>query len=341
MRAAEIHEYGPPDVFRLTTDRPDPTVGPGQVLVHTRATSVNPIDCRMRGGYGRVLFAMMRGGNEFPAVLGRDIAGEVVAVGQGASRFSIGDRVFGAPNTGLQGTYAEFMAVAEGELAVIPDTLGFAEAASLAYVAATSWAALVTHGGLSAENAAGQRVLLVAGAGGIGSFTIQWLKAWGCHVGAVASARNAGLVRGLGADEVVDYGSADFAEVLRDYDVVYDNLGTDEGRAVRTLKTDGTARFVTIVHPFLSTVDELGMEKGMGAANEEQARRREQYPALGGYAWSVAQPTGDGMAEIARLAAAGKIRPQITDTYPLDRVADAHTRLEEGHVAGKLVLAVS
>lgn len=340
MFAAEIHEYGEPDVFRLTTEREEPISAPGQVVVRTRATSVNPIDCRMRRGYGRVLFSMMRGGQEFPAVLGRDIAGEVVALGEGAARFQLGDRVFGAPNTGVQGTYAELMAVGESELAAIPAGIEFVDAASLAYVAATSWAAVVTHGGLTVDTAPAKRVLVVAGAGGTGSFAVQWLKAWGCHVAATASAKNQELVEEFGADEVIDYTTTDFADVLRDYDLVYDNLGTDEDHAVRTCKQDGTARFVTIVHPFLSTIDELGMEKGMPAANAEQEQRRAKFATLGGYAWSVAQPTGAGMAEIARLAGAGKIRPHVTDTYPLERVAAAHARLEAGHVPGKLVLTL-
>lgn len=340
MRAVEIHEYGPPEVLRATTERAEPIAAPGQVVVRTRATSVNPIDCRMRQGYGRVLFTMMRGGQEFPAVLGRDIAGEVVAVGDGAARFRVGDRVFGAPHTGAQGTYAEFMAVGESELAAIPEGIDFVDAASLAYVAATSWAAVVTHGGVTVDTARGKRVLVVAGAGGTGSFAVQWLKAWGCHVAATASAKNQELVRGFGVDEVVDYTTTDFADVLRDYDLVYDNLGTDEDRAVLACKQDGSGRFVTIVHPFLSTIDDLGMEKGMPVANAEQEQRRAKFSTLGGYAWSVAQPTGEGMKEIGRLVGEGKIRPHVTDTYPLERVGEAHARLEAGHVPGKLVLTL-
>lgn len=339
MRAIEIHEYGAPGVLHLSTSFAEPAAGPGQVLVAARATSVNPIDCRMRGGYGRALFSKMRP-SEFPMVLGRDVAGEVVAVGDGVTRFAVGDRVFGAPNTGLQGTYAEKIAVAEGELALIPDGLDDVGAAALAYVGATVWAALAVHAGLTRENAAGQRVLIVAGAGGTGSFTVQWMKAWGCHVGTVASAKNEEYVRGLGADEIVNYETADFADVYRDYDVVFDNLGTDEDRAVATLKQDGTARFVTIVHPFLSTLDDLGLEKGMPAANEEQTGRKERFSKLANYAWSVAQPTAEGMEEFARLASAGQLEPQITATYPLEQAREAHERVEAGHVPGKIVLTV-
>lgn len=339
MRAIQIQEYGEPSVLQLSEDFPDAVAAPGQVLVKVRATSVNPIDCRMRAGYGRALFSKMRA-SEFPMVLGRDVAGEVVAVGDGVTRFSLGDRVFGAPSTGLQGTYAERIAVAEGELARIPEGLDDVGAAALAYVGATAWAALVGHAGLTRENAAGQRVLVVAGAGGTGSFVVQWMKAWGCSVGAVASAQNAGYVRELGADEVVDYTKDDFTDVCSDYDVVFDNVGTHEGRAIGTLKRDGTARFVTIVHPFLSTLDELGLETGMPAANEEQARRRSQFPDLAAYAWSVAQPTADGMAEFARLHADGRLAPQITATYSLEAAREAHERLEAGHVPGKLVLTV-
>lgn len=194
MKAARIHAYGEADQIRVE-EAPMPVPGAGDVLVRGVAASVNPVDWKIRKGYLKTMIPY-----DLPLTLGWDVSGVVAAVGPGVTQWKAGDAVYSRPDIRRQGTYAEFVVVRADELAAKPATISHVEAASLPLVSITAWEALFTTAGLEA----GQRVLIHAGAGGVGSIAVQLAKAKGAHVIATASKGKAGLVRSLGADEVLD-----------------------------------------------------------------------------------------------------------------------------------------
>ncbi len=343
MRALRLERYGAPaEAFRLVEDAPLPTMEPQDVLVRVIASSVNPIDCRRRGGYGRRLFA--RRGARLPLVLGRDVSGVVECVGSAVRRFRPGDPVWGVADNFRDGAWAEFVAVNQRDLAPKPTRLDHEQAAALPYVGLTTWTALVARAGLEPGSAAGRRVLVHAGSGGVGSFAIQLLKAWGAWVATTCSTRNVELVASLGADQVIDYTKQDFAKELGDLDLVLDTLGHEaEAPSLAALAERRGARYVSIVHPLIELTDRFGLLPGLAAAGGLLAGRKLGQRLLHGrgYHWSVASPDGRALAEITRLVEAGKIRPVIDRVYPLDAMADAHTHSETGRARGKIIIRVA
>lgn len=343
MRAVRLERFGSAgEALRLVEDAPLPDMQPDDVLVRVVASSVNPIDCRRREGYGRRLFA--RRGARPPLVLGRDLAGVVESVGSAVRRFRPGDPVWGAQDNFRDGAWAEFAAVRQDELAPKPETLSYEEAAALPYVGLTTWSALVGRAGLDADGARGLRVLVHAGAGGVGSFAIQLLKAWGAWVATTCSTSNVPLVTELGADRAVDYTKQDVSAELGDLDLVLDTLGHDaEAPSLGLLARRRGARYVTVVHPALAFTDRFGLLPGALAAAGLLAGRKLAQGVLHGrrYHWAIAAPDGHALAEIGRLVEAGKIRPVIDQVFPLEAMAEAHARSETGHARGKLVIRVA
>lgn len=274
------------------------------------AAGVNPTDWKHRE---RGIFL-----GEPPYTLGWDVSGIVEAVGLGVSLFAPGDEVFGMlPYPYGAGSHAEYVAGPARAFVPKPAALSHVEAGALPLVALTAWQALVD----TARVRPGQRVLVHAAAGGVGHVAVQIAKARGAHVIATASAAKHDFVRGLGADEVIDYRTADFVEEARDIDVVLDPLGgADRLRSLETLRPGGV--LVTILPQDLGEVNDRAAELGVRAK------------AL------LVEHDQAGMAAIASLTASGKLRVHVSATYPLAEAAKAHAEGETGRVTGKLVLTV-
>jgi len=331
MRAAHIGRFGAAqDVFELVDHAPTPTPGQGEVLVRQRATSVNPIDCRRRSGYGEKLMKL-RGLVSFPLTLGNDISGDVVAVGPGVTTLKTGDAVFGAKSPSTQGSYAEYCVVSEQDVVAKPETLSYTEAAALPYAFLSAWAAL-KDAGLRAETAAGKRVFLQGGSGGTGVVTLQVCKALGAYVATTAGPAGIDLCQGLGADWVINYRTQDFAQHLSDFDFAICLADdTDEKKMLSILRRGPGAGYGTLVHPLMSLVDEKGLVVGGAqAVGTFLSRRVAQAIQRRGYGWSLYKPDRAALELLARLAAEGKVRAVIDQTYPLSHIAAAQEQVESG-----------
>lgn len=308
MKAARIHAYGDASQIRIEA-APLPTLNPDDVLIRVVAASVNPVDWKIRQGHLANFLP-----HALPLTLGWDVSGIVEAVGPDVTTFKPGDPVYSRPDIVRNGTYAEFVAVRESEVAPKPATISHVEAASLPLVSITAWEVLVT----SADLQPGQRVLIHAGAGGVGAIAVQLAKARGAHVTATASAGKAALVRGLGADEVIDYRSQDVAKAARDMDVVFDTLGGAAQEAGwASLKTGGM--LVSIVAP--------------PSADRATAEGKRS-------AFVFIKPDAPILTRIATMVDASQIRPLIGAEFSLDHAARAQEFSETGRATGKIVLYV-
>lgn len=337
MRLAQFRKYGAArEVLEIVEEEADPPrPGPAELLMRVHASSVNPIDCAVRQGYGREYFEA-RGLSRWPNRPGRDAAGEVVAVGENVSRFHVGDKIFAAT---LGGANADYLIVPEEWAARMPSSLTFLEAASIPYSALTSWSALVDRAGLSPQSTPGKRVLIPRAAGGVGSFAIQLVKAWGGYIVASCSTRNLQIVKDLGADEVIDYTAQDHSASLRDFDVAFDTSFNTEELLLGALKRDADAVYVSIVSPRLRLIDEHGLQEGLRRGDELLAERIAAQRALGrAYHWSFAQPNGTALELVSMLVDAGKIRPNVDAVFPLEEIATAHERSEAGLARGRIVI---
>jgi NADPH:quinone reductase-like Zn-dependent oxidoreductase len=308
MKAAVIHSFGSADVLDVE-DIELPRPGADDVLVKVHAASVNPVDYKMRSGSYPVLQQ-----KDLPVVLGRDVAGEVAALGSAVHRFAEGDKVYAMLDR-HHGGYAEFTVVGEGDLAKMPQTLDYVEAAAVPLAAITAWQGLFDHGRLEP----GDVVLIHGGAGGVGHFAIQFAKQRGATVATTVSVRDRDFVRTLGADRVVDYRDERFEDVVGEVDLVFDLVGGEtQQRSFDVLKRGGL---------LVSTLGE--------PSQEEAAARGVTATSY------VAQPNGHELDEIARLIDSGKVRPHVEAVFPLAEVRAAQRRLELEHAQGKVVLTVA
>lgn len=311
-------------------EAPEPVVGDRDVLVRVAAAGLNLLDEKVRKGEFRQVLPYKP-----PFVLGHDLAGTVVAAGAGVRGFKIGDEVYARPADHRIGTFAERIAVAEADLALKPASIGMAEAASLPLVALTAWQALVEKGRLQP----GRRVLVHAGAGGVGSIAIQLAKHLGARVAATASGSNADFVRELGADTVIDYRTQDFEQLLGGYDLVLDSLGgTNLDRSLRILRPGGKAIGIA-GPPDAAFAREIGAGPALRlAATALSAGVRRRARKLGAdYEFLFMRASGDQLREIAALVDSGAIRPVVGRTVTFDRIPEALGALERGGVRGKTV----
>lgn len=333
MRAIRLSGYGDPSLLHLDLDAPDPVIGPHDLLVAVRAAAVNPIDAKIRAGAQRAVIRPL-----MPAVLGMDLAGDVIAVGSAVRGFSVGDAVFASPSHRRMGAYAELAAVDAREAALKPASLPYDEAASLPLAALTAWDSLVRHGHL----AKGQRVLIQAGAGGVGSLAIQIAKHLGAEVYATSSKKNLELLRELGADHPIDYRAADYAEIARGCDLVVDSLGIDDcRRALGAVRRGG--RIIGLTSGIPEAVARFGPWLGLLAVGANLA-------AFTARAWltknvvfrPIARKSdGEILAKLAGLVDEGALKPVVEEVLPLSDAAEAHRRIERGRTRGKLVLSMS
>jgi NADPH:quinone reductase-like Zn-dependent oxidoreductase len=313
MKAIRIHEYGGPEVLRYE-DAPDPILGDDDVLVRVHATSVNPVDWKVRKGLAKDSLKY-----ELPMIPGWDLSGVVLATGARVTRFlTKGEEVYGRPDIKRNGAYAERIAVRASELAQKPESIDHIQAASVPLVALTAWQALfdAPPGFQGAHLQPGQTVLVHAASGGVGSFAVQLAKQHGARVIGTCSGANAEFVRSLGADEVVDYTKTRFEDAVHDVDVVLDLVGGDTAeRSWKTLKKGGI--LVSIV-------------------STPSAEAAAKHGARAGYVF--VQPSADQLASIATMIDAGKLRTNVSKVLPLAQAREAHELSESRHVRGKIVL---
>jgi NADPH:quinone reductase-like Zn-dependent oxidoreductase len=333
MKAVLCEQYGGPEVLQMADDLPTPRVGPNGVLVQVRATSVNPVDWKLREGLLDAVRPVV-----FPVIWGCDLSGVVAQVGPSVTLFKPGDEVYGFKDGYVaktyRGTYAEYVVAPEKTLAKKPSNLSHVEAASVPAAALTAWQALLGQGKLKP----GQRVLIHAGAGGVGVMAIQIAKAFGAYVAATASTRNQDFLRELGADLAIDYAKESITEIRPKFDLVLDGVGQAVWPAsFRALKFGG--RLVTLTIPIPHKP--AGKLKFFATAIAGLAAGT-LLGAVGGKGLRIIQvkPRGGELEKIGALIEAGKIRPVIEKVFSLEQIADAHRLSEQGHVRGKLVVTV-
>jgi NADPH:quinone reductase-like Zn-dependent oxidoreductase len=331
VKAFVVEHYGK-DGLRAA-DVPEPDVGDADVLVKVSAAGVNPLDMMVRNGEFKRLLKY-----QTPFVLGHDVAGVVTKVGSAVRDFQVGDEVYARPRDLRIGTFAEYIAIDQDDVAPKPASLKLHEAAAVPLVALAAWQALVDR----AHVRPGQKVLVHSGSGGLGSTVIQLAKHLGATVATTASGRNAELVRSLGADVVVDYTQEDFAEALSGYDVVVDSRGGENlERSLTVLKPGGQAIGVA-GPPDPGFAKQLGAPRFMGVVMGLLSRRvRKQARKLSvGYSFLFMKADGGQLRELASLYDGGHLRPLIDTTFPFDQTLEALAYVEQGRANGKVVITL-
>jgi NADPH:quinone reductase-like Zn-dependent oxidoreductase len=331
MKAFVITKYGEP---LREADVAEPTMGERDVLVQVQAAGLNQLDEKIRTGEFKQILPY-----KLQLILGNDVAGTVIRVGDLVRRFKPGDEVYGRPAKDRIGTFAERIAVAEEDLALKPASASMAEAGSLPLVALTAWQALVEQGKVRA----GQKVLIHAGAGGVGSIAIQLAKHLGATVATTASGSNAAFVRELGADVVIDYRNEDFEQHLSGYDLVLDSLGGETlEKSLRVLKPGGKA--IGISGP---PDPEFARKEGLNpvlrlAVTLLSSRIRRQARKLGvSYEFLFMRASGDQLRRIAALVDDGVLRPVVGKVFDFAQTPQALQSLADGGIRGKAVLTLT
>lgn len=332
MKAAAIERYGQDQILKIG-NFPPPTMGANDVLVKIHAASVNPVDFKVRDGKIRFLRPY-----SFPLILGHDGAGEVMAVGKEVSRFKVGDRVFSRPRNGRIGTFAESIAIDQSEIALMPEGMSFREAASVPLVGLTSWQALKDVARLGP----GQKILIHAGSGGIGTFAIQLAKHLGAEVWTTTSGKNIDFVKSLGADHVIDYRTEKFEDRVSGLDVVFDTLGGDSlNRSFSVVKPGGWVVSIS-GSPDSRTARDLGlgfwktMVLGLvGFPVNARARRTGVN-----YRFIFMESSGDQLAQISKLLASGVVKPVVDKVFPFSDCQAAIEYSESGRARGKIIIAL-
>ncbi|MGG6894632.1 MULTISPECIES: NADP-dependent oxidoreductase [Rhizobium] len=332
MKAFLIDRYAKGGALRLG-ESPAPDLRDNDVLVEVHAASVNLLDAKIRDGEFKLILPY-----RLPLILGNDVAGVVVRVGSKVRHFKPGDEVYARPGQDRIGAFAEFIAMNEADVAMKPKNLTMEEAASLPLVALTAWQVLVERGGLKK----GQKVLIHAGSGGVGTIAIQLAKYIGAHVATTTSTANVDLVKNLGADVVVDYKKDDFEKVLKGYDVVLNSLGKDTlEKSLRVLKPGG--KLISISGP---PDPEFARENGSGWLLQQVMRllssgiRRKSRRHGVGYSFLFMTANGEQLGQIASLIEAGALRPVVDRVFPFENVNEALVYVETGRAKGKVVIAV-
>jgi NADPH:quinone reductase-like Zn-dependent oxidoreductase len=304
MKAVRIHEYGDARVLKYE-DAPIPDIGPDGVLIKVRAAGVNPVDWKIRKGLMKAVRPL-----QFPAVVGADVAGTVERVGALVTRFKAGNAVVAR----VEGAYAEFAAAKTDTVGPAPKSISLEHAAGLPIAAGTAWTLLFD----AARLAPGQRVLIHGGSGGVGIFAVQFAKLAGLYVIATTSTANIALVKSLGADEVIDYRNENFAEKVKDVDVVLDNVGGETLKNSYAVVRKG-GLLLTIASP---PDEELAKRHGIAARFER------------------GNVNGIRLQEISGLIDLGKVRVIVEKQLPLSEAAAAHELSETGRARGKIILNV-
>jgi 2-desacetyl-2-hydroxyethyl bacteriochlorophyllide A dehydrogenase len=332
MKAFVVNRYGKEDNVEAV-ELPVPEVGDGDILVQIHASSVNPLDLKIRNGELKPLLPY-----KLPLVLGNDLAGVVVEIGRNVQRFKPGDEVYAKPDMDRIGTFAELIAISENDVAKKPHELDMEQAASVPLVGLTAWQVLVEKAKLQT----GQKVLIHAGSGGLGTIAIQLAKHLGATVATTTSTANVEWVKRIGADVVIDYRSNDFETLLRDYDVVIDTQGGETlEKSLRVLKPGG--KVISVAGP-----PEPDFAKEFGASwfliqamrvLSFQIRRKAKRRGVT-YSFLFMRASGDQLRELGSLIDSGAIRPVVDRVFPFKSTREALAYVEKGRAKGKVVVKV-
>jgi NADPH2:quinone reductase len=319
VKAVVYERFGPPEVLELV-EVPEPSPSPGQVKVRVHAASINPMDVVFRSGElkGRVFSGILR---PKVSILGTDMAGEVVELGEGVDDLLVGDRVAGITPGMPGGAYAEYLCVDASAVVTIPADVGYTEAAAFSFAGLSSWLFLQTIGGMET----GRRVLIIGASGGLGTFAVQLAHHYGAEVTGVCSTRNMELVRSLGAGEVIDYTCDDPTDARDAYDVIFDTVAVGSFGAYRRALRPGGVYSTTVIGPSVLVAM---------AFNPVRPSRRRAHTMMG---------SGDpqeGLSVLRDLFIEGSLRSVVEQTLPLERVVEGHHHYETGHTRGKIVLTV-
>ncbi|MCW8279213.1 NADP-dependent oxidoreductase [Pseudomonas sp. PCH199] len=332
MKAFIIDRYGKKVALRAT-EMPEPELGKDDVLVQIHAAGVNPLDLKIRDGEFKMILPY-----RMPLILGNDLAGVVVRVGSRVQQFKPGDEVYARPDDDRIGAFAEFIAIKQGSLAIKPKGLTMEQAASIPLVGLTAWQALVEKADLKK----GQKVLIHAGSGGVGTLAIQLAKHLGAIVATTTSTANVEWVKGLGADVVIDYRKDDFEKVLHDYDVVLNSLGTETlEKSLRVLKPGG--KLISISGPpdadFAKSAGLSGFLKLVMRLLSYGIRKKAKRRGVS-YSFLYMKASGEQLREITALIDSEVIHPVVDRIFPFESTPDALAYVETGRAKGKVIVKV-
>ncbi|MFV8327691.1 NADP-dependent oxidoreductase [Flavobacterium sp. ZS1P14] len=332
MKAFIIDKYSKNERLQLA-DMPVPEVKDDDVLVDVYASGANLLDFKIKTGEFKLILPY-----KLPLILGHDVAGVIIRVGKNVKKFKVGDEVYARPADHRIGTFAEFIAIDEKDVALKPKNLSMEEAASIPLVALTAWQALVER----AQIIKGQKVFIQAGSGGVGTIAIQLAKHLGATVATTASAKSFDLVKGLGADLIIDYKNEDFENRLSNYDVVLNSQDKKTlEKSLRILKSGG--KLISISGPptpdFAREIDAPWYVKIIisliSAGIRKKARKRNVD-----YSFLFMRAQGEQLSKITTLIEAGTIRPIIDKIFPFEKTNDALSYVESGRTKGKVVIKI-
>lgn len=306
MKAIVVTKSGGVEVLELI-EIPKPLPKDNEVLIKVFSAGTNPVDFKIRKtGMGR----------NFPIILGNDVSGVVEAVGINVTKFKAGDEVFAALDFEKMSGYAEYVVTNESLPALKPSSITHQEAAAVPLAALTAWQAIFDHGHLQA----GQKVLIHAAAGGVGHFAVQFAKWKGAYVYGTASGHNKSFLENIGVDRAIDYAKEDFTKIATNVDLVFDAAGTDETAKGSPESVKQNGRIIAIAR----------------LPESDLIAKKNIY--IHGFLYT---PNGKQLSEIAGLMQNGAVKPEIAKIYPLSKIGEAHTHLEEGHTRGKIVLMLN
>ncbi|MBZ6023145.1 NADP-dependent oxidoreductase [Bacillus cereus] len=331
MKAMIIDRYG--KVPMCMAEVPTPEINEYEVLAEIHAASINPIDFKIRDGKVKMLLKY-----EMPLILGNDFAGVITKVGSKVTRFKVGDEIYARPRKNKIGTFAEYIAIHEDDIALKPKNLSFEEAASIPLVGLTSYQAL--HDIMQLQK--GQKILIHAGSGGVGTFAIQLAKIMGAIVTTTASEAGANLVTSLGADEIINYKTEKFEDILKNYDAVFDTIGgATLEKSFNIIKSGGN-----IVSVSGMPNARFGKEFGSGffktllfsLASKKLTALEKKHNAQ--YSFLFMKPSGDQLRTIASYIEAGQIKPVIDRVFPFEDAQKAMEYSESGRAKGKIIVKI-
>lgn len=332
MKAFVVNRYGKNEKLQLTNVA-EPTVGQKDVLVQIYATSVNPLDSKIRDGAFKLFLPYKP-----PFVLGHDVAGVVVKIGADVKQFKVGDEVYARPSDHRIGTFAEYISMNENDVALKPRNITMEEAASIPLVGLTAWQALVEKANLKK----GQKVFIQAGSGGVGSFAIQLAKHLSAFVATTTSTANVDLVKSLGADIVIDYKKEDFEGKLKDYDVVLNSQDSKTlEKSLRVLKTGG--KLISISGPpdpdFAQEIKAPWVLKLIFKIISSSVRKKAKQLKVN-FSFLFMRANGYQLTEITNLIDSGVIRPVMDKVFSFEQTNEAMAYTETGRAKGKVVIKV-